>query len=96
MCTLGLPKRFPLPQSMKNSSISTWITWMRDESNSLTAAIDKEIARRRDPDDPFNGTASSIFAPLQHEEEAVQRQPDLNMRVDESMNRNPQPGNNSP
>ena len=42
MHTLGLPKRFPLPQNMKNSSISTWITWMRDESNGLIAAIDDE------------------------------------------------------
>ena len=65
MRELGLPKRFPSPQTMKNSPISTWITWMRDENNELIAAIDEEIARRRDPDDPFDGTASGVFPPLQ-------------------------------
>ena len=65
MCTLGLPKRFPRPQNMKDSSVTTWITWIRDESNELIAAIDEEITKRRDPDDPFDGTASGIFLPLQ-------------------------------
>ena len=65
MRTLGLPKRFPSLQTMKNSPISTWITWVRDENNDLIAAIDEEIARRGDPDDPFDGTASGIFPPLQ-------------------------------
>ena len=59
---IGTTKSFPLPQNMKNSSILTWVTWMRDESNGLIAAIDDEIARRRDPDDPFDGTVSGIFA----------------------------------
>ena len=65
MRTLGLPKRFPRPQNMKDSSVTTWITWIRDESNELIAAIDEEITKRRDPDDPFDGTASGIFLPLQ-------------------------------
>ena len=64
MHTLGLPKRFPVPKNMKNSSISTWITWIRDEEN----------VRRRDPDDPFYGRASGIFVPLQHEDEVHQQQ----------------------
>ena len=49
---------------MKDSSISTWVTWIHDESNGIIAEIDEEIARRQDPDDPFDGTASGIFAPL--------------------------------
>ena len=63
---LGLPKYFPVPQNMKNCLIATWITWIRDESNELIAAIDEENVRRRDPDDPFDGTASGIFPPLRH------------------------------
>ena len=74
MHTLGLPKRFPVPKNMKNSSISTWITWIRDESNELIAAIDEENVRRRDPGDPFYGRASGIFVPLQHEDEVHQQQ----------------------
>ena len=91
MRTLGLPKRFPQPQNMKNSSVTTWITWMRDESNELIAAIDEEIARRRDPDDPFDGTASGTFTPLQHENEVQQQQiMQIDQQVDESKNRNSQ------
>ena len=74
MRPLGLPKRFPVPQNMKNCPIAAWITWIRDESNELIVAIDEENIRRRDPDDPFDGTASGIFAPLQHEEEVHQQQ----------------------
>ena len=74
MRPLGLPKCFPVPQNMKNCPIATWITLIRDESNELIAAIDEENVRRRDPDDPFDGTASGIFAPLQHEEEVHQQQ----------------------
>ena len=95
MCPLGLPKRFPVPQNMKNCPIATWITWIRDESNELIAAIDKENVRRRDPDDPFDGTASGIFAPLQHEEEVHQQQNTMGIQrhenrveVDESGNQN--------
>ena len=95
MHTLGLPKQFPLPQNMKNSSIATWVTWMRDESNDLIATIDEEIARRRDPDDPFDSTASGIFPPLQQEDEVQQQYatPSVQhdgIKVDESRNHNPQ------
>ena len=95
MHPLGLPKRFPVPQNMKNCPIATWITWIREESNELIAAIDEENVRRRDPDDPFDGTASGIFAPLQHEEEVHQQQNasgiqhnENRIEVDESGNRN--------
>ena len=80
---------------MKNCPIATWITWIRDESNELIAAIEEENVRRRDPDDPFDGTASGIFAPLQHEEEIHQEQNSSGIQhnenrveVDESGNRN--------
>ena len=33
MRPLGLPQRFPEPQSMRNCTTSTWITWIREESN---------------------------------------------------------------
>ena len=99
MHPLGLPKRFPVPQNMKNCPIATWITWIRDESNELIVAMDKEKVRRRDPDDPFDGTASGIFAPLQHEEEVHQQQNTSEIQrnenraeVDESGNRNLQKG----
>ena len=91
MRTLELPQRFPLPQNMKNSPVAMWVQWIRDESNKLIAAIDKEISRHQDPDDPFNGTASSIFPPLQNFDELQQRtvtkaQSDQ-IKVDKSTNR---------
>ena len=99
MHPLGLPKHFPVPQNMKDCPIATWITWIRDESNELIAAIDEENVRRRDPDDPFDGTASGIFAPLQHEEEVHQQQNTTGIQhhenrveVDESGNGNFQNG----
>ena len=99
MHPLGLPKCFPVPQNMKNCPIATWITWIRDDSNELIVAIDEENVRRRDPDDPFDGTASGIFAPLQHEEEVHQQQNtsgiqhnENRIEVDESGNRNLQNG----
>ena len=88
MHTLELPKRFPQPQNMKDSSVMTWITWMRDDSNELIAAIDEEITKRRDPDDPFDGTASGTFLPLQQGNEVQQQQSD--QQFDESKNRNSQ------
>ena len=48
MCILELPKRFPQPQNMKDSPVTTWITWIREESNKLIAAIDDEITKRQD------------------------------------------------
>ena len=91
MRTLGLPKRFPQPQNMKDSSVTTWITWMRDESNELIAAIDEEVTKRQDPDDPFDGTASGIFLPLQHENKAPPQQQGT-QQVDESKSRDLQKG----
>ena len=94
MRTLELPQRFPLPQSMKDSPVVTWVQWIREESNKLIAAIEDEIARRQDPDDPFDGTASGIFPPLQNvvdtqQKTASKKQPSQ-IKVDESGSRNPQ------
>ena len=71
--------------------MTTWITWMRDESNELLAAIDEEVTKRQDPDDPFDGTASGIFLPLQHENEALPQQQGA-QQVDESKSRDLQKG----
>ena len=96
MRTLELPERFPLPQNMKNSPVATWVQWIRDESNKLIAAIDEEISRRQDPDDPFDGTASGIFPPLQNIDELQQgttpKAQSNQVKVDESTNRSPRTG----
>ena len=91
MRTLELPQRFPLPQDMKSSPVATWVQWIRDESNKLITAIDEEISGCHDPDDPFDGTASSIFPPLQDIDTLQQRtvpkaQPNQT-KIDESTNR---------
>ena len=94
MHTLELPQRFPLPQNMKNSPVETWVQWIRDESNKLIAAIDEEIARRQDPDDPFDGTASGIFPPLQNigmlQQGTTLEVQSNQIKPDESTNRSPQ------
>ena len=92
MRTLDLPQRFPLPQNMKNSPVETWVQWIRDESNKLIAAIDEEITRCQDPDDPFDGTASGIFPPLQNIATSQQgvTQGAKSIKPDESRNHSPQ------
>ena len=93
MRTLELPQRFPLPQTMKDSSVVTWVQWIREESNKLIAAVEDEIARRQDPDDPFDGTASGIFPPLQNivntQQKTASKKKPSQIKVDESGNRNP-------
>ena len=94
MRTLELPHRFPSPQTMKDSSVVTWVQWIREESNKLIAAIEDEIARRQDPDDPFDGTASGVFSPLQNAMPAQQKtafkKQSSQIKVDESRSPNPQ------
>ena len=85
MRTLELPLRFPSPQTIKGSSVVTWVQWIREESNKLIAAIDDEITRRQDPDDPFDGTASGIFPALQHTAGIHQK----DVKIDESTSRSP-------
>ena len=93
MRTLELPERFPLPQNMKNNPVATWVQWIRDESNKLITAIDEEILRHQDPDDPFDGTASGIFPPLQNIDELQQgttpKAQSNQVKVDESTNCSP-------
>ena len=94
MHTLDLPQRFPLPQTMKDSPVVTWVQWIREESNKLIAAIEDEIARRQDLDDPFDGTASGIFPPLQDvvgiQQKTVSKKQPSQIKVDELANRSPQ------
>ena len=91
MRTLELPQRFPLSQNMKNSPVATWVQWIRDESNKLITAIDEEISRCQDPDDPFEGTASSIFPLLQDidvlQQGTAPKAQSNQIKVDESTNR---------
>ena len=78
---------------MKNSSVVTWVQWIREESNKLIASIEDEIARRQDPDDPFDGTASGIFPPLQNivdtQQKTTSKKQSSQIKVDESGSRNP-------
>ena len=53
--------RFPSPQMMSQASSTTWVTWIRDETNKAMMMLDEEVAREGDPDDPFNGTAGGVF-----------------------------------
>ena len=55
MRTLGLPKHFPHPQNMKDSSVTTWITWVREESNELITAIDEDKPRDKTRTTPLMG-----------------------------------------
>ena len=77
-----------------NLPVETWVQWIRDESNKLIAAIDEEIARRQDPDDPFDGTASDIFPPLQNigmlQQGTTLEVQSNQIKPDESTNRSPQ------
>ena len=94
MRALDLPQWFPIPHTMKDSSVVTWVQWIREESNKLIAAIDDEITRRQDPDDPFDGTASGIFPPLQNiagtQQKTVPKKKSNPIKIDESTNRSPQ------
>ena len=65
MRVLHLPKNFPDPQSMRQSPVPTWIKWIREESERIVKDLEEEMKPRNDPDDPFDGTASGIFNPLE-------------------------------
>ena len=67
MRILPLPRNFPQPQSMGQSSIPTWIRWIWEESEQIVTELEEEIQRQTDPDDPFDGMASRIFQPLEHD-----------------------------
>ena len=67
MHVLPLPKNFPEPQSMRQSPVSVWIWWIREESEKIVSDLEEEIKRRNNLDDPFDGTASGVFDPLEHD-----------------------------
>ena len=67
MHVLPLPKNFLEPQSMRQSPVPAWIRWIREESEKIVSDLEEEIRRRNNPDDPFDGTASGIFEPLEHD-----------------------------
>ena len=62
---LLLPTQFPRPESMEQSDITVWINWICEETEAIMNQLEEEEDARMDPDDPFNGTANSVFLPLQ-------------------------------
>ena len=41
------------------------MNWMREETQVVMHQLEEELQAQGDPDDPFNGTASGVFQPLQ-------------------------------
>ena len=70
MHVLPLPRNFPEPQSMGQSPVPTWIRWIKEESERIVSKLEEEIKRRNDLDDPFDGTTSLIYEPLEHDTRA--------------------------
>ena len=62
---LILPTHFHRPESMSQGDIAVWTNWIREETDKIMKQLEEERDSRSDPDDPFNGTASGIFQPLQ-------------------------------
>ena len=62
---LLLPTRFPRSKSMEQGDITVWINWIREETETIMNQLEEEKDARSDPDDLFNGTANSVFLPLQ-------------------------------
>ena len=62
---LVLPTHFPRPENMAQGDISVWMNWIREETDEIMKQLEEERHSRRDPDDPFNGTANGVFQPLQ-------------------------------
>ena len=62
---LVLPMRFPRPENMAQGDISVWTNWIREETDEIMKQLEEERHSRRDPDDPFSGTANGVFQPLQ-------------------------------
>jgi len=62
---LILPTRFPRPESMDQGDVADWTNWIHEETDEIMKQLEEERDSRSDPDDPFNGTANSVFLPLQ-------------------------------
>ena len=50
---------------MGQGDIAVWTNWIREETEEIMKQLEEERDSRSDPDDPFNGTASGVFLPLQ-------------------------------
>ena len=62
---LILPTRFPRLESMGQGDTTVWTNWIREETDEIMKQLEEERDSRSDPDDPFNGTANSVFLALQ-------------------------------
>ena len=62
---LVLPKRLPRPESMSQGDTTVWTNWIREETDEIMKQLEEERHSRSNPDDPFSGTANSVFKPLQ-------------------------------
>ena len=62
---LILPTQFPRPESMGQGDVAVWTNWICEETDEIMKQLEEERDSRSDPDDPFNGTANSVFLPLQ-------------------------------
>ena len=59
---LILPTCFPRPESMGQGDSAVWT---HEETDEIMKQLEEERDSRSDPDDPFDGTANSVFLPLQ-------------------------------
>ena len=50
---------------MSRGDIAVWMNWICEETDKIMKQLEEERDSRSDPDDPFNGTASGVFQPLQ-------------------------------
>ena len=64
---LSLPTRFPRPECMGQGDITVWTNWICEETEVVMNQLEEKRNARGDPDDPFGGTPSGIFPPLQNE-----------------------------
>ena len=55
------PKRFPVPEDMRNEETATWINWIHLETQALLEDLNEEIRLKNKADDPF--TKDIVYAP---------------------------------
>ena len=49
---------------MSQGYVTVWTNWIREETTAVMNQLDEELEARGDPDDPFNGSANSVYQPL--------------------------------
>ena len=49
---------------MSQGDITVWTNWIREETTAVMNQLDEKLEARGDPDDPFNGSANSVYQPL--------------------------------